>query len=65
METEETSNNRVSFDKEDIRHYVDDYVNARADRRISFHQGIVYRKLNEEENYYQVIISIDFIAVHI
>lgn len=42
-----------------------DYINARTDRQISFHQGIVYRKLDEEESYYQVIISIDFIIVHI
>lgn len=44
---------------------IDGYVNAHAERRISSHQGIVYRKLDEEEDYYQVIISIDFLSLHI
>lgn len=44
---------------------IDGYVNAHAERRISSHQGIVYRKLDEEENYYQVIISIDFLSLYI
>lgn len=43
---------------------IDGYVTiAHAERRISFHQGIVYRKL-DEQNYYQVIISIDFLSLY-
>ncbi|GAB1860555.1 hypothetical protein CAJAP_01634 [Camponotus japonicus] len=36
---------------------IDGYVNAHAERRISSHQGIVYRKLDEEEDYYQILAS--------